>query len=189
MKRTNAIAGYLGIMIFVVVGDLWSKAYFFDLLDVQVLAVDGTSRIVRAITREVIPNWFELEAVLNYGAFSGWFAGMTWMLTAVSVIAVCATTSMVAFPASTRGGLAVALGLVAGGALGNVYDRVTLGAVRDFLKFFYVDGGGKAHVWPNFNVADSAICVGVGWIILMEFFGPKATSPAAGPKENAPGSA
>ncbi len=54
-----------------------------------------------------------------------------------------------------------ALALIAGGAIGNVIDRVRLGAVVDFLDF-YVAG----YHWPAFNVADSAICVGVALFLL-----------------------
>ena len=57
----------------------------------------------------------------------------------------------------------VALALVWGGTLGNFYDRLQLGAVRDFIKWFYK---GPPLVWPNFNIADSAICVGVGLLFL-----------------------
>jgi signal peptidase II len=57
--------------------------------------------------------------------------------------------------------LAVALALVLGGALGNLYDRVTLGHVVDFIQ---VHAAG--YYWPAFNVADSAICIGVAILLL-----------------------
>jgi signal peptidase II len=57
--------------------------------------------------------------------------------------------------------LAVAIGLVIGGAVGNVIDRIRLGAVVDFLDFYV----GAWH-WPAFNVADSAICLGVAAMLL-----------------------
>jgi signal peptidase II len=57
--------------------------------------------------------------------------------------------------------LAVAIGLIIGGALGNVADRLRLGAVVDFLDFHV----GSWH-WPAFNLADSAICVGVAALLL-----------------------
>ena len=57
--------------------------------------------------------------------------------------------------------LAVAIGLVIGGAVGNVIDRLRLGAVVDFLDFYV----GAWH-WPAFNVADSAICLGVAAMLL-----------------------
>lgn len=54
--------------------------------------------------------------------------------------------------------------LIAAGALGNIYDRIKIGAVRDFIDFHI--GG---YHWPAFNIADSAICIGV-FIILIESF-------------------
>ena len=56
------------------------------------------------------------------------------------------------------------LALVLGGAIGNLYDRITLGYVVDFLNFHL-----NNHYWPAFNVADSAICVGVGLLLLDSF--------------------
>ena len=57
--------------------------------------------------------------------------------------------------------LAIAIGLIIGGAIGNVIDRIRFGAVVDFLDFHV----GSWH-WPAFNVADSAICVGVALMLL-----------------------
>ena len=61
------------------------------------------------------------------------------------------------------------LALVLGGAIGNLYDRITLGYVVDFLNFHI-----NNHYWPAFNVADSAIFVGVGLLLLDSF---KASKP------------
>ena len=59
----------------------------------------------------------------------------------------------------------VSLGLVIGGALGNVADRARFGAVLDFLDFHI-----STHHWPAFNLADSFICIGAGILIFMELF-------------------
>ena len=59
---------------------------------------------------------------------------------------------------------AIALSLVFGGALGNVYDRVVVGAVTDFLDFYI-----GTHHWYIFNIADSAICVGACLLLLSMF--------------------
>jgi signal peptidase II len=58
-----------------------------------------------------------------------------------------------------------ALGLIIGGALGNLYDRAFVGYVVDFIDFHV-----KQNHWPAFNIADSAICVGVCLLILNDFF-------------------
>ncbi len=66
--------------------------------------------------------------------------------------------------------LQIALGLIMAGAIGNVYDRLTFGFVRDFIDVCYWSG---KH-WPAFNVADSGICVGAAYILVHGlFFIPK----------------
>ena len=64
----------------------------------------------------------------------------------------------------------VALGLVIGGAIGNVIDRIRLGAVYDFLDIHI-----KSHHWPAFNLADSFICIGAMMIICDSLFNNKCT--------------
>lgn len=62
----------------------------------------------------------------------------------------------------------VSLGLIVGGALGNVFDRIRFGAVLDFLDFHYA-----THHWPAFNLADTFICIGAFILILCELFNEK----------------
>jgi signal peptidase II len=62
-----------------------------------------------------------------------------------------------------------ALSLVLGGALGNLYDRITLGHVVDFLDFYIGD-----YHWPAFNIADSAICIGAALLIYESFTAKKS---------------
>src|SRR5271155_211354 len=70
--------------------------------------------------------------------------------------------------------LAVAIGLIIGGAVGNVIDRLRLGAVVDFLDFHL----GGAH-WPAFNLADSAICIGVAAMLLDGLLPRRGAHPVA----------
>ena len=69
------------------------------------------------------------------------------------------------------------LPLVLGGALGNLVDRIRYGYVVDFIDV-YVQSGGREHHWPTFNVADIAICVGVGLMALDMFTSKKRARPA-----------
>jgi signal peptidase II len=71
--------------------------------------------------------------------------------------------------------LHVALGLVGGGALGNLVDRVLYGRVTDFIVW-KARWGGRVHEWPAFNVADAALCIGVGLMVL-DMFRAKKDSP------------
>jgi signal peptidase II len=72
------------------------------------------------------------------------------------------------------------LSLVLGGAVGNLVDRVFRGGVVDFLDF-YLRWGGQEHHWPSFNVADSAITVGAGLVILAELLRNRSRSHASDP--------
>jgi signal peptidase II len=65
----------------------------------------------------------------------------------------------------------LALSFILGGAIGNVYDRITLGHVIDFIVWHYRD-----NYFPTFNIADSAICVGAGLLILDMLFLQKKNS-------------
>ncbi len=110
---------------------------------------------------EVLDPWFNLSFVLNRGVSFGLLTGgetSRWLLTGFSIV-VAAVLAWWARRAD-RPLLALALGSVIGGALGNVIDRIRYGGVVDFLDF-----SGLGFPWV-FNVADSAISVGVGLLIL-----------------------
>lgn len=106
---------------------------------------------------DVLP-FFKLVMVWNYGISFGMFSddgmGRRWILIAV---ALAITAIMLRWLWKSRNGLlSLALGLVIGGALGNVVDRLRWGAVADFFYFHY-----EEWYWPAFNIADSAIFIGV----------------------------
>lgn len=111
----------------------------------------------------VIPGFFNIVKWGNKGAAWGMFSGHTWPLLAISLLFLI---GMIVFLRSlTEYHLEryYALALVAGGILGNSVDRIWRdGTVVDFLDFYIA---GYPH-WPAFNVADSAICVGVGIYII-----------------------
>lgn len=150
--------------------DLWSKAAVFDLLEVRSAGIPA--RIVsRPHEIPVIPGFFDLQANYNYGAFNGWFSEHTGLLALLSCAALLVIASVLWYslgraPAPTIS-FVVALSLLAGGTAGNFYDRFYLEAVRDWIKWYIVIDG-KEHVWPNFNIADSGICVGVALVVLPE---------------------
>lgn len=118
----------------------------------------------------VIPGLFQLVHVRNSGAAFGMLADAPeWLrvivLVGVSSIAVLALAYFVWKASATReyGGtlLRIGLALVLGGAMGNIHDRHAYGDVVDFLDFFI----GTWH-WYTFNIADSAICVGTGLLLI-----------------------
>jgi signal peptidase II len=112
-----------------------------------------------------------LQLIRNAGAAFGLATAMTWVLTliALGVVAVIIWFA----PRLRSTGWALGLGLVFGGAVGNLVDRIfrtpgpLQGRVVDFISLFAPDG----RLWPVFNVADSAICTGGALIVLMALLG------------------
>ena len=116
--------------------------------------------------QNIIPGFFNLVYVTNTGAAFGFLAGSkTWLRQAFFVGVAIAALVVIVFAyghIKKQGRLFVyALGLIAGGAVGNLVDRLRFGAVVDFLDFYL-----GSHHWPAFNAADSAITVGVGLFLL-----------------------
>ena len=97
--------------------------------------------------------------IMSFGLFNG-DGGLNALL--FSLVAAAIVTVLIYWLSRVESPLlAVAIGLIIGGAIGNVIDRIRLGAVVDFLDFH----AGSWH-WPAFNVADSAICIGVAVMLL-----------------------
>ncbi len=115
--------------------------------------------------RELIPGFFALTYNVNTGGAFGILPHGTLLLAAAAAIAATAIV-IYSFRASMPLPrlLGVALALPLGGALGNLLDRIRLGHVVDFLALYF----GPHHTlpFPIFNLADSAICVGVGLLAI-----------------------
>ena len=116
--------------------------------------------------QNVIPGLFDLVYVTNTGAAFGFLAGSKNLLRQVFFVGVALVALVVivyAYGHLKRQGkiFVYALGLIGGGAIGNLIDRLRFGSVVDFLDFYL----GSYH-WPAFNAADSAITVGVGLFLL-----------------------
>ena len=101
---------------------------------------------------------------VSFSMFNNYGNVGAYVLSAVAVIVVAALIRWLKSEKDKT--VQVALGMIIGGALGNVVDRLRLGAVFDFLDFHI----GDSH-WPAFNVADSFICIGAGLIILISLWG------------------
>ena len=117
-----------------------------------------------------VTPFLNLVVVWNRGVSFGMFdtAGALgpWLLSGLALAVVAA---LVVWLRRVKHSLAgVALGLIIGGALGNVIDRVRFGAVFDFLDFH-----AYGYHWPAFNVADSAICVGAALLLLDGLLAPR----------------
>ena len=141
------------------------------LLAAGVIALDlATKAWIVALFREgqelPLTPFFSLVLAYNTGAAFSFLAGadgwQRWLFSAISVAASAFLVWMLKLGCSRL--LCAGLALILGGALGNLWDRVMIGRVTDFLLFHY---GGWS--WPAFNVADSAISVGAAFLILDSF--------------------
>ena len=116
-------------------------------------------------TLVIIPGWFNLTLLHNSGAAfsflaeqSGW---QRWFFAIIALVISMVLLFWIKGLKAHERWMAVSLALVLGGALGNLWDRLTLGYVVDFLDFYY-----KTHHWPAFNIADMAISIGAFMLII-----------------------
>jgi signal peptidase II len=129
--------------------------------------------------RILIDGFFKLVHWANTGAAWSMFMGNNRVLAWVALMAMLVLfVSRHYFDAHTKAGQ-VALGLIFGGILGNLLDRLWFHHVIDFLRFYLQRRGGDEIGFPAFNVADSAICVGVGLIFILSWKTEHTTTNAA----------
>ena len=151
------------------------KAHYL-LISLAILAFDQWTkwlvemRLPEHTSVEVIPGLLDLTHVRNTGVAFGFLAshgadGGAWILTGLGLLALGFVGYYFWSVPPEEGVLLSALALIAGGALGNLVDRAASGAVTDFIDFYV----GSYH-WHTFNVADSAITVGIGLMLVSAFF-------------------
>jgi signal peptidase II len=155
-----------------------SRLPFLILLSVLVIVLDRVTKLWVADhipigdALVVIPNIFRITHVLNSGAAFSLFAEsanpntVRWFLIAFSVIAALLVFAFLVKIGHQFTATTVALALILGGAIGNLYDRIRLASVIDFLEVHIFH-----YHWPDFNCADSAIVVG-GILLLIESLRP-----------------
>ena len=142
---------WLVLALLVTALDLWSKHAVFASMSVHE-------------RHWVWGQWFGLTPVFNSGVMWGAFPQLGDVLPWARIVAAIVVLFMLAHTAADARSMLLALALVLGGALGNIYDGFVHDSVRDFLL---VDLGIRFFdPFPVFNVADSAICIGVGLLAL-----------------------
>ncbi|WP_275627663.1 signal peptidase II [Pseudomonas sp. 273] len=168
MARPNfGRLGWLWITVLVLVLDQASKAYF-----------EGTLSLYQQIV--VIPDLFSWTLAYNTGAAFSFLADSSgWQRWLFALIAVVVSAVLLVWlkrlkPSDTW--LAIALALMLGGALGNLYDRIVLGHVIDFILVHWQN----RWYFPAFNLADSAITVGAIMLALDMFKTKKSGETAHG---------
>lgn len=146
------------------------------LLSAMVIAIDLLTKYWVQSTlayseQRPLTTFFDLVLFRNQGAAFSFLAGAGgWQRTFFSAIALIASAVIIYLLRKHPGHklFCFGLSLILGGALGNLYDRLTLGYVVDFLYFHY-----QYHYWPAFNVADSAITGGVILLLWDSFKRPQ----------------
>ena len=144
----------------------------FYLIAVAVILLDQATKAVIIRTLRlgqgipVVPGFFDIVYVLNPGAAFGFLAGLSDgirnpLFILISVAAVVLIVAYYTRYLRSHRLVSAALGLILGGAIGNLIDRLRYGMVVDFLDVHL----GQYH-WPAFNIADSAISIGVSLMIL-----------------------
>ncbi len=150
---------------------------------VKIVASDRPQDIPQASEgRELIHGILHLRLTTNTGAVFGIGKGVQWLFTIVSIAAIAIIGHV--FWHSRRGSIVlhICLGLILAGALGNLYDRVTFNAVRDFIYLFpgvhlpfglhWPSGESRLYPWI-FNVADMSLVVGVTLVLLIMWRGDR----------------
>ena len=153
---------YLLIALIVVLLDRWTKHLV-------------AQRISLYSHIQIIPGFFRLTHTENTGAAFSLFADSTapWktgLLIAFSVIALLVVSVLLWKNSHAHTVTGIGLSLIMGGALGNLWDRLARGRVVDFLLFYV-----KRYQWPVFNLADSAIVIGAGLLVLEILFAKSHT--------------
>jgi signal peptidase II len=163
MTKNSARVFYLLIAFIVVLLDRWTKHMV-------------AQRIRLYAHIQIIPGFFRLTHTENTGAAFSLFADSpapwkTGLLIAFSVIALAVVAVLLWKNHHAHVVTGIGLSLIMGGAVGNLWDRLTSGRVVDFLLFYV-----KQYQWPVFNLADSAIVVGAG-LLIVEILFAKSHSP------------
>ena len=158
MTKNSIRAIHFLLALIIVLLDRWSKHMI-------------AARIAMYAQIQIIPGFFRITHTENTGAAFSLFADSpshwkTGALISFSAIAMIVVSFLLWRQARTITLSGIALSLILGGAVGNLWDRVASGRVVDFLLFYV-----KQYQWPVFNLADSAIVVGASLLVLEIVFG------------------
>lgn len=158
--RIPQISAMFGVVVLVLILDQLAKAWI-------------TANMVAGDTRPVIDEWVRLRYTQNSGAAFGFFQGWTGGLSIVAIVIIGAIIISAQRVSNGSKLMMLALGLVLGGAFGNLVDRLRLGYVVDFIEVYgpRINFNNRVYIWPVFNLADSAITIGVALIVVILLFG------------------
>jgi signal peptidase II len=130
----------------------------------------------------LVRGLFEIRSASNFGGLFGVGQGKTWFFALFSLAAIVYLMYFLVRTDPGRSLPNLAVGILMGGAIGNLYDRLALGYVRDFIYMYY-----RSYHWPNYNMADVFICLGIGLMILEVLFSKEPAASGDGGDESAEG--
>ena len=151
------------------IANRWKRGIPFFLTTSLVLTVDQITKLLvrsnMSLYQSIPPEgFFRLTYITNTGGVFGFFANQTFLIILTALAGAGAVLLFYRYPLSQSRLVKVGLGLLLGGAIGNLIDRIWLGGVVDFIDL---------GAWPIFNVADSAIVIGAFIIILSLLLGQR----------------
>ncbi len=156
----------------VLAADLASKEWAL-----RALAPVGSGRRI-----PVIPGFMDFLLAYNTGGAFSIFHDRPWIITGgsamITVFLLAWSIHWIVTRRNDVPSVRLAFGLILGGALGNLVDRVRFQYVVDFIHT-YVRTGGREYAWPTFNIADSAIVAGIGLFLVLSLFTKKLDSEPA----------
>ncbi|MFC1658945.1 signal peptidase II [Pseudomonadota bacterium] len=152
------------ISIFTFILDQITKYVAFAYVNKVIEQTSGVSNLIR------ITGFFNISKVWNTGISFGMFSSIYGAQIILSIITILIIAVVIFWSIKvTKTHILVAIGLILGGAFGNLIDRLRFGAVADFLDFHIA-----SYHWPSFNIADSVVFIGVVIIIIDDlFFSPR----------------
>ena len=148
---------------------IWYKDWVFYLIAGAVFIFDQISKEFIRLWMPLGDSWpstgfLRIVHGTNTGSAFGLFAGFTNLFILAAILGIAAVLYYFYRQGNNAIALRISLGLIVGGALGNLFDRVVFGKVVDFISVGW---------WPSFNIADSAISVGMFLLIFTMIFGER----------------
>jgi len=176
-RRPRLIAAFFVVVLLLLTGDLLLKWWAFDSfagpVDIPGVLAGDDALPTRQTT--LAPNMLALKLVLNQGAVFGLGQGYTWLFLIITVLAIGFVGYVLLTSPADQRVMHLCLALILAGALGNMIDRITFGAVRDMLYLFpgvqlpfgwqWANGSREIYPWI-FNLADVYLTVGIALMLL-----------------------
>ena len=160
IKDKKVLLLSLFLIILIIIVDQFTKQWALHFISDIIEKTNGVHSHVKKT------SFFNVVLVYNNGISFGIFNNLFFMKNILFIIISCITAFLIYLLFKTKDNVnLIAFAFIIGGAIGNLIDRAIYGAVIDFLDFHI-----KTLHWPAFNIADSAVCIGVIIYIINDFF-------------------